>query len=60
VRRHLLQRLEAEHPTREQARALHALEVLERAGAAVARQLLGELAKGAPESLLTRQAAAAR
>ena len=47
------------YPTVEQLQALRALEVLERAGTDEARRLLSELAQGASESLLTRQARAA-
>jgi hypothetical protein len=47
------------YPTPEQTQHLYALQVLERIGNEVARRLLGELAKGATESLLTQQAAAA-
>lgn len=39
-------------------RELRAIEVLERLGSAEARRLLGELAKGAPEGRLTREAKA--
>jgi hypothetical protein len=57
--RAVLQRLEAGYPTREQARDLQALRVLERAGTPAAERLVKDLAAGAPESLFTRQARAA-
>ena len=43
----------------EQLRALRAVEALEHAGTAKARSLLQDLARGAPEARLTREARAA-
>jgi RNA polymerase sigma factor (sigma-70 family) len=45
-------------PSAERLRVLRALEILERAGTAVARQLLEELSKGAPGAGITREAKA--
>jgi WD40 repeat protein len=42
----------------EQVRALRAVEVLEHVGTAEAREVLGQLAQGAPEARLTREAKA--
>jgi hypothetical protein len=55
----LAQTLETKQPTAEQIQTAYGLEVLERIGTDDARKLLGDLAKGAPESTLTRQAQAA-
>jgi WD40 repeat protein len=58
IQRRLLERLEAEYPTREQLRALRALEVLELMGTPEATKLLGDLATGAQESMLASRAKA--
>src|SRR5262249_26457891 len=58
VVRGILEKLEVQYPTAEQVRALYALQVLERIGNEEARRLLSELAEGAPEAILTRQAKA--
>jgi hypothetical protein len=61
VRRRLgqvLDRLEAGPP--EVLRGVRAVEALEWMGTPAARKLLGELADGAPDAVLTREAAAAR
>jgi hypothetical protein len=55
----MLERLEEEYPTREQARALDAVQAVERMGTAEARRFLERLSGGAPESLLTGEAMAA-
>jgi hypothetical protein len=54
------QRLEAEYPTREQLRALRALEILELTGTPEASKLLDELAGGATEAPLTIRAKVVR
>lgn len=54
----LLNRL-TETPSPDRLRTLRAVEVLENSGAPQARELLEELAKGAPELLVTREAKAA-
>ncbi len=54
----LTQGLESKYPTVDQLQALHAIEVLERLGTDDARKLLGELAKGAAESVLTQRVVA--
>jgi WD40 repeat protein len=59
ISRRILDKMERQFPTPEQIQAVRALEVLELAGTREAGKLLGELAKGAPAALLTRQAAAA-
>lgn len=56
VVRRMWDRLQEQYPTPAQAQALRGLAVLERIGNEDARKLLGELAKGAAESELTRQA----
>jgi hypothetical protein len=56
ITRRMLETLESQYPSREQVQALHALQAVERMGTDEARRLLGELAKGASESLLTQQA----
>jgi len=58
ITRRMLERLDADYPTPEQRRALRALEVLELLGAPEAGKMLGELAGGAAESLLTIRAKA--
>ncbi len=55
----LLDRLVAGNLTAEQLRLMRAVEVLERAGTAEARQVLQALAQGAPGALPTQQAQAA-
>jgi WD40 repeat protein len=55
----LAQTLDMKPPTADQIQTAYGLEVLERIGTDDARKLLGDLAKGAPESNLTRQAQAA-
>src|SRR5262249_32260750 len=55
----LLDRLTVGELTAEQVRLVRAVEVLERAGSAEARQVLQTLAQGAPGALPTRQAQAA-
>jgi WD40 repeat protein len=55
----LLERAVIEAPSRERLQELRATEVLERIGSAEARTLLLQLAKGAPEARLTREAKAA-
>jgi predicted Zn-dependent protease len=52
-------RLEWKDPSAHSVRTLRALEVLELAGTQQARQVLQELAKGAPEAQLTQEAKAA-
>jgi hypothetical protein len=52
----LLTELQSKYPTAEQARAYHAMDVLQRIGDDAARTLLEELAAGAPESILTMRA----
>jgi WD40 repeat protein len=54
----LLVKLHEEGPSRRQLRILRALEVLEGMGGQEALEALTELAKGAPESLLTQEAEA--
>jgi len=54
----MLERLEAEYPTRDQLRALRALAVLELTATPEAKKFLEELAGGAAESLLTSRAKA--
>jgi hypothetical protein len=49
-------KLQTQYPTPEQLQALYALVALERIGDDDAKKLLGELAKGAAESMLTKQA----
>jgi WD40 repeat protein len=51
----LLQKLNPPNPTQRQLHILRALEVLERAGNPEARKGLAEMARGAPESRLTRE-----
>lgn len=58
IQRRILEKMESQYPTRDQLPALRALEALEQMGAATASPLLADLAKGAPESVLTRQAKA--
>jgi hypothetical protein len=55
----LLEKLTALTLSPEQLRLVRALEVLERAGTAEARQVLAALARGAPGALATREAQAA-
>jgi hypothetical protein len=55
----LLEKLNGQVLSLEALRALRALEVLEHAGTAEAKALLADLAKGAPEARLTREARAA-
>jgi hypothetical protein len=54
----LLEKLTPNALTTEQVRLVRSVEVLERIGSAEARQVLGALANGAPDALLTRQARA--
>jgi hypothetical protein len=56
VLRSFLSKLQAQYPTPEQVQSAYAVQVLERIGNDDARKLLDELAKGASESMLTRQA----
>jgi WD40 repeat protein len=56
VLRRLLEMLEDESPSREQVQTIRTLEVLERIATEDAGRLLGTLAQGAPEALLTQQA----
>jgi WD40 repeat protein len=55
----LLARLDRDHASSEQVRALRGVEVLEKVGTPEARRLLGQLAQGAAEAVLTREAQAA-
>jgi WD40 repeat protein len=55
----LLERLERPGLSPEQVRQVHAVEVLERINTTAARELLAELAKGAPDARLTREAKSA-
>jgi hypothetical protein len=55
----LLLKMQGEVPSGAHLQALRAVEVLEMVGTPEARKVLGELAKGAPEAELTRQAKAA-
>jgi hypothetical protein len=55
----LLARLDAGQLPPEQVRALRAVEALEAAGPPEAREVLRTLAKGAPDTMLTQEAAAA-
>jgi RNA polymerase sigma factor (sigma-70 family) len=59
VRRTLQQILDAQETTPEALRAVRAVEVLEWIATSDAARLLDELAKGAPDARLTREAAAA-
>lgn len=54
----LLDKLATGVPSPEQLRRLRALEVLEQIGDVGAREILGRLARGAPEAALTREAEA--
>jgi hypothetical protein len=54
--RSLLEKLEGRHLSPERLRQLRSLEVLEYAATREARELLRQLAKGAPEAWLTREA----
>jgi RNA polymerase sigma factor (sigma-70 family) len=56
----LLEKEASQDPSPERLRSGRAVEVLEAIGTTAARQVLGDLAKGAPEAVLTRQAKAAR
>jgi hypothetical protein len=55
----LLEKLAVATPTPEEVRAIRVVEALEQAGTAAARRLLTDLAGGAPEARLTREAKAA-
>jgi RNA polymerase sigma factor (sigma-70 family) len=55
----LLEEIDREEPSADQVRALRAVEVLLRIGTPAARDLLQELARGAPEALLTQEAQSA-
>src|SRR5262249_7566593 len=52
----LLEEVAAARPTPEEVRAIRVVEALEQAGTAAARRLLTDLAGGAPEARLTREA----
>src|SRR5262249_4414444 len=59
IQSRILERIQSEYPSREQLRALRAVEILELMRTDHAVRMLVELANGAPESLLTHQAKAA-
>ena len=58
ILRRVLEKMESQYPTSDQVHECRVLTVLGRIGGEEARKLLTELADGAPEAILTRQAKA--